>query len=74
MSDRPFMKSRGKTRVINLLLLAGIFSALLPAIASAQLTSDDRPYDNKLLRLSEILGAVHYLRELCGARAPLRAL
>jgi uncharacterized protein (TIGR02301 family) len=29
--------------------------------------SDDRPYDNKLLRLSEILGAVHYLRELCGA-------
>lgn len=28
---------------------------------------DDRPYDPKLLRLSEILGAVHYLRELCGA-------
>jgi uncharacterized protein (TIGR02301 family) len=30
-------------------------------------TSDARPYDDKLLRLSEILGAVHYLRELCGA-------
>ena len=29
--------------------------------------SDTRPYDDKLLRLSEILGAVHYLRELCGA-------
>ncbi|MCG8558427.1 MAG: TIGR02301 family protein [Hyphomicrobiales bacterium] len=28
---------------------------------------DDRPYDDKLLRLSEILGAIHYLRELCGA-------
>jgi len=28
---------------------------------------DDRPYDNKLTRLTEILGAVHYLRELCGA-------
>lgn len=28
---------------------------------------DDRPYDGKLLRLSEILGSVHYLRELCGA-------
>ena len=27
----------------------------------------DKPYDDKLLRLSEILGAVHYLRELCGA-------
>lgn len=36
--------------------------------ALAQLSADDRPYDDKLLRLSEILGAVHYLRELCGAR------
>ncbi len=27
----------------------------------------DKPYDDRLLRLSEILGAVHYLRELCGA-------
>lgn len=28
---------------------------------------DNKPYDDKLMRLSEILGAVHYLRELCGA-------
>jgi len=28
---------------------------------------DSKPYDDKLLRISEILGAVHYLRELCGA-------
>lgn len=28
--------------------------------------SDAKPYDDKLNRLSEILGAVHYLRELCG--------
>lgn len=28
---------------------------------------DIKPYDDKLLRISEILGAVHYLRELCGA-------
>jgi uncharacterized protein (TIGR02301 family) len=28
---------------------------------------DVRPYDAKLMRLAEILGAVHYLRELCGA-------
>lgn len=27
---------------------------------------DSKPYDDKLARLSEILGAVHYLRELCG--------
>ena len=28
---------------------------------------DTKPYDDRLFRLSEILGAVHYLRELCGA-------
>ncbi len=28
---------------------------------------DDRPYDAQLFRLAEILGTVHYLRELCGA-------
>ena len=38
-------------------------AAALPASAAP----DDKPYDDRLLRLSEILGAVHYLRELCGA-------
>ncbi|MGO8953747.1 MAG: TIGR02301 family protein [Rhodomicrobium sp.] len=28
---------------------------------------EDRPYDNQLFRLAEILGTLHYLRELCGA-------
>jgi uncharacterized protein (TIGR02301 family) len=28
---------------------------------------DTKPYDERLMRLSEILGAVHYLRELCGS-------
>jgi uncharacterized protein (TIGR02301 family) len=43
--------------------------AMLLAIAgsSAFAASDAKPYDDRLLRLSEILGAVHYLRELCGA-------
>ena len=36
--------------------------------AAAPPPPDDRPYDAKLLRLAEILGAVHYLRELCGAQ------
>jgi uncharacterized protein (TIGR02301 family) len=35
--------------------------------SSAFAASDAKPYDDRLLRLSEILGAVHYLRELCGA-------
>ncbi len=26
------------------------------------------PYDDKLLRLSEVLGSIHYLRALCGAK------
>lgn len=28
---------------------------------------DSKPYDDRLMRLSEILGAIHYLRELCSA-------
>jgi uncharacterized protein (TIGR02301 family) len=43
-------------------------AATIAAGAWAQApTGDAKPYDDKLLRLSEILGAVHYLRELCGA-------
>jgi len=41
--------------------------AIVPKESMAPPPPDDRPYDAKLLRLAEILGAVHYLRELCGA-------
>jgi uncharacterized protein (TIGR02301 family) len=40
---------------------------IVPKESTAPPPPDDRPYDAKLLRLAEILGAVHYLRELCGA-------
>jgi uncharacterized protein (TIGR02301 family) len=33
-------------------------------LVSAQ---ENKPYDEQLMRLAEILGAVHYLRELCSA-------
>lgn len=46
-----------------LLMLAVIFGATSPTRAA----SDSKPYDDRLLRLSEVLGAIHYLRELCGA-------
>jgi uncharacterized protein (TIGR02301 family) len=36
-------------------------------VAPSHAAADVKPYDDKLMRLSEILGAVHYLRELCGA-------
>lgn len=38
--------------------------AAAPAGAAGE---DTKPYDEKLLRLSELLGSVHFLRELCGA-------
>lgn len=50
------------------LCVAALVLAATVSSASAQGTpSETRPYDDKLLRLCEILGAVHYLRELCGA-------
>ena len=47
-----------------------LFSAAAATQAAGQVaiaTPDTRPYDERLMRLSEILGAVHYLRELCGS-------
>ncbi|MEO0618573.1 MAG: TIGR02301 family protein [Pseudomonadota bacterium] len=48
------------------MLLAGamaVGAALLPAVAQEKA----RPYDRDLFRLSELLGAIHYLRELCSS-------
>ncbi|PWL18191.1 TIGR02301 family protein [Falsochrobactrum shanghaiense] len=30
------------------------------------LSAQDAPYDGKLLRVAEVLGSLHYLRNLCG--------
>jgi uncharacterized protein (TIGR02301 family) len=50
-------------------LMAPIMVLLMTAVGAAQAQTaqslENRPYDEKLLRLSEILGAVHFLRELC---------
>jgi uncharacterized protein (TIGR02301 family) len=51
-------------------LIAAAMAGTLAAGAEAQVgvaSPDSKPYDDRLLRLSEIMGAVHYLRELCGA-------
>jgi len=59
----------GRMRIVPPAALTLAFSAFLAlaALAQPQVGSpENRPYDDKLLRLSEILGAVHYLRELCG--------
>ena len=49
----------------RLLVLAVIASCLLPARLDAQ--GGAVPFEDSLARLSEILGALHYLRGLCGA-------
>ncbi len=48
---------------------AAIFFTLLMVCSaySPAFALEKKPYDKQLLRLSELLGAVHYLRELCGA-------
>ena len=53
-------------RFCGALLLAAATAS--GAVGQAGLgAADSKPYDDRLMRLSEILGAVHYLRELCGA-------
>ncbi len=52
------------------ILAAMLVTAATASGAGAQgniIAPDSKPYDERLMRLSEILGAVHYLRELCGA-------
>ena len=49
------------TRVLTAAL---VFGYLMAAPARAQ---DAAPFDSGLQRLSEILGSLHYLREICGS-------
>jgi len=48
--------------------LALAFGAPFLPLAHAQgAAGETKPYDTRLMRLSELLGSIHYLRELCGA-------
>jgi uncharacterized protein (TIGR02301 family) len=53
--------------LIRLVILAWIVLASLGAATSARAQAGAAPYDRDLQRLAEILGALHYLRALCGA-------
>ncbi|MEJ8473431.1 TIGR02301 family protein [Roseibium algae] len=47
--------------------LVALLSAFLgQTTASAQSPNNAPPYEGELMRLSEILGALHFLRPLCG--------
>jgi uncharacterized protein (TIGR02301 family) len=52
----------GRTTLMGLLVALGVTLA-----ASSLAAEETKPYDGQLVRLAELLGAVHYLRELCGA-------
>ncbi len=47
-------------------MAAGAMCCMLAAVPVSR-AQDAKPYDEQLMRLSEILGAMHYLRELCSA-------
>lgn len=64
MSELEARRPRRTARRIPGVLLA---CALMQAGAAVAAPGDAKPYDDKLMRLAEILGAVHYLRELCSA-------
>ena len=57
---------RATPRLRSAILMA-LLAVLAGSPAHAATNDGNKPYDDRLYRLSEILGAVHYLRELCGA-------
>ncbi len=59
------MGNGGAKRSLRFAALA-VVAGLTGAAPAAGQQIESKPYDDKLMRLSEILGAVHYLRELCG--------
>ncbi|HRO49765.1 MAG TPA: TIGR02301 family protein [Hyphomicrobium sp.] len=73
-SREPLRRPAGRPPIVravlgaaaSLLLVAGVFVPAGADPVRAQ-AADTKPYDEQLLRLAEILGAVHYLRELCSA-------
>ncbi|MFU0503399.1 TIGR02301 family protein [Pseudaminobacter sp. NGMCC 1.201702] len=43
-----------------------VFLILAPALATGPSRAVEAPFERSLLRLSEILGSLHFLRNLCG--------
>jgi uncharacterized protein (TIGR02301 family) len=58
------------TMLRSLLIASAIL--LLPLACAPARAQPAAPFDADLQRLSEILGALHYLREVCGAKEGLK--
>jgi uncharacterized protein (TIGR02301 family) len=69
LDKRANLMRRTSRTVLGALTIAMTFSAATLTATAGGATSprDIKPYDDRLMRLVEILGAVHFLRELCGA-------
>jgi uncharacterized protein (TIGR02301 family) len=52
---------------VKRILVIAIFLACLVAAPVRAAEDDPAPFDKDLQRLAEILGELHYLREICGA-------
>lgn len=61
---KPFRRAAALAFTVLALTLS--FGAS-PATAQTSGPGDPPPYEADLLRLSEVLGSIHYLRALCGA-------
>lgn len=61
--NRPAIRPAALSAIVSAALVAATLLLALPARAQ-----DGAPYEQKLLRLSEVLGAMHHLRNICGAR------
>ena len=74
MTKARRISGRMTATALALLLAASPLAALAQAPAGvgtgAGAGAGDPPYEQQLQRLSEILGALHYLRPLCGAEEP----
>src|SRR6478736_3256517 len=63
--------SRMSPRLLRAAALA-VSIALATAVAPARAEVAAAPFDGNLQRLAEILGALHYLRNICGANEGLK--
>lgn len=62
--------TKHKSTIQKTLSAAAVMVALATPVGAQQsLSTGLAPYDDRLQRLSEILGSVHYLRNLCGERS-----
>ncbi|WP_430513129.1 TIGR02301 family protein [Pannonibacter phragmitetus] len=59
--------STGRRNTASVLSCLAVAALMLTAVpVHAQTSLSEAPYERQLLRLSEILGALHFLRPLCG--------